>query len=116
MVLQGPYVRQTLPLDQQDSVRGEIIAISDINVGTQEKTVPPRTARAARYLARRQDCLATEFFRLGQRGIQVFNLDIQRNAVPAVLTGPHATVNACCTASIDHAILHRVVTIDLPAK
>src|SRR5262249_35739246 len=29
----------------QDSVRGEIIAISDISVGTQEKTVPPRTAR-----------------------------------------------------------------------
>ena len=46
MVLQGPYVRQTLPLDQQDSVRGEIIAISDISFGTQEKTVPPRTARS----------------------------------------------------------------------
>src|SRR6516164_7553755 len=45
MVLQGPYVRQTLPLDQQDSVHGEIIAISDISFGTQEKTVPPRTAR-----------------------------------------------------------------------
>src|SRR5215469_9110753 len=44
MVLPGPYVRQTLPIDQQDSVRGEIIAISDISIGTQEKTVPPRTA------------------------------------------------------------------------
>src|SRR5215472_15551288 len=44
MVLPGPYVGQTLRLDQPDSVGGEIIAISDISLGTQEKTVPPRTA------------------------------------------------------------------------
>src|SRR5262249_26048849 len=45
LALQGPYVGQTLRLDQPDSVGGEIIAISDISFGTQEKTVPPRTAR-----------------------------------------------------------------------
>src|SRR5215469_13684464 len=45
MVLPGQYVGQTLRLDQPDSVGGEIIAISDISLGTQEKTVPPRTAR-----------------------------------------------------------------------
>src|SRR5215469_6715154 len=45
MVLRGPYVRQALPLDQQDSVRGEIVAISDISSGTQETRIPPRAAR-----------------------------------------------------------------------
>src|SRR5215469_15104770 len=45
MVLPGQYVGQTLRLDQPDSVGGEIIAISDISLGTQEKTVLPRTAR-----------------------------------------------------------------------
>src|SRR5215831_18455158 len=47
MVLPGQYVGQTLRLDQPDSVGGEIIAISDISLGTQEKTVPPRTASGA---------------------------------------------------------------------
>jgi transposase len=48
MILQGPYVRQTLPLDQQDSVRGEIIATSDTSSGTQENRIPPRAARRQR--------------------------------------------------------------------
>jgi hypothetical protein len=40
--LQRRYVRQTLPVHHQDSVGGEIIAISDLSSGTQEKAVPPR--------------------------------------------------------------------------
>lgn len=45
IVPQRPYVRHTFALHHQDSVGGEIIAISNISSDTQEKAVPPRTAR-----------------------------------------------------------------------
>ena len=45
-VLQGPHDGHTLSVDQQDSVGGEIIAISDISSATQENRIPPRAVRS----------------------------------------------------------------------